>query len=1406
MLSSTCFLWDIGYPLYVYFYIFIVILIIWQVQQNYRGLKWEHKRSCCRRHRKVRQRARDAASRARRLSQEEAEKPWELLSIMKSQSWLPTEGNVRQLLCVDPCCQICDAATLEIQQLLESDKGQISPALLELPQESSCLDLLPISSVPFDHNMEFYSGHSTDFSLVPVTQTLTEQSTQSASAVDIQQFCDDHFQVGQEFHQEDMAMVSETVASSRFRESVVLVDVGETMHNNLNCVQEIQGHQCLNSQICFQTLSPESTHVTHPMAVSVVSIVPQPFLSPAVVRLLELHVKKLMHSQRWGLPRRVEESLSQLMPNPPMYFQPENSHNQHFSFILNNTSQDCGNRFGSISHQIWHAYADSQPIQTFWVSEWSNVDPEQETHREQIPNPGGKTLFTPDHNVVRSICLQPEEQANDSRDNLQKKFTQLFCGLPSMHSESLVTTFLGTQDLSQDRPRRPCEDSHLLTESSTSPLPLPPHTPPKAAPPPSSISPNECLYEHQEAQIAVPFLTLAECKTLEWHLLQRQLQLQWGLPAVIPGSPYMPRHIQYKPCNKAKSRETLKAPWRGKCFSVLTRDLFFVPEHVRRLLEFHFQKQLIHLRWGLPQRIQRSIHLLISSADQQALSCSSSGGGGGGGRALASVSIPQPGNPEADGSGDRFASAVDKGPIPMPHLFAQAKEMLKSHVDSKCDQIHQGKVPACVQRSWGFSRSLAAGTPFPSIPPCQPLESQAESKPDLHHKVVPQEPRGDQEKQALSGTLIEHCKRPQALSEETIKKLETTLRHKYLAFLSGLPAVYCVTPSRTTSPAIVGQFAVTEMMPRPVKIPQEPLTLEDPHLSGLEPCPGNGRETPSPCPGDDSKISSPCPGNDNKTSSPCPQDDSKKSSPCPQDYSEVSIPCPQDDSEVSIPCPQDDSEVSSPCPQDDSKVSSPCPQDYSEVSVNITEEVQPEVQEERTEMVPLGSQIPSPNPSNKEMVERLSFHLKKKVLEIKLGIPITANELLEPNAGDTESECLQEPVRSLSIPESTALQKLPKSGDLPAAPDASTVHLGKRPAAAGQAVCHKPRQPSSKAVPQRSAPENATKAQVPCAQMETSGEKLSLEEALSTEPQDPGKSKYSDHVPTLTEKSHEPGKPKAEGDSGERGAGLQISLTSERTHRDADQEPEKGPVRGTPQGSSQHRPSFHLESPCPPSSQEPPELEFPDPPPEVFMEMEPERDTQDSQTRTNAIRQPARVAVVPQPLASQASQGLPFPRPQIQGKPFRGQTRQDHISRGRVVPTPPHASPNLPEASLKNKVKSFLYSINPKIKGKTHVEPMVSTPAKVAKTSKENVDKGLPQAKSPTKKTKAESCRGPRAQSAAPTKKSVMTPFLTAPHILDSKLQPNSRQHGSVSVSGQPRHCPRHCPRLAYATQYRNPP
>lgn len=125
--------------------------------------------------------------------------------------------------------------------------------------------------------------------------------------------------------------------------------------------------------------------------------------------------------------------------------------------------------------------------------------------------------------------------------------------------------------------------------------------------------------------------------------------------------------------------------------------------------------------------------------------------------------------------------------------------------------------------------------PFPWIPQgqCRKLQAESKSDPDLLHKVVPWKPKTlSQETQTLSGTLFEHCKKPQSLPKETIKKLETTLHHKYLAFLSGLPALYCVALSRPASPAVTSQPRLREKMPKAVKSPSNALT----QITPLEPC------------------------------------------------------------------------------------------------------------------------------------------------------------------------------------------------------------------------------------------------------------------------------------------------------------------------------------------------------------------------------------------------------------------------------------------------------------------------------------------------------------------------------------------------------------------------------------------
>nr|XP_045014938.1 protein FAM205A [Jaculus jaculus] len=1285
MLSPVCAFWDTDSPFYTYVFIFIIILIIWQLKQSYHGLKYEHKRSCCRRHQKVRQRARDAASRARRLSQEEAEKPWELLSIMKSQSWLPKDRHVRQLLCADPCCRTCNTALLEIQQLLEGESKQISPTSPELPQDSSCLEM-SMSSLSFEQHVEHCPRYSTDISWAPVAPTLTQLSeyiTQSTSAVSIQEYWGDHLQVRQEFQLAAMPTVPETVVSSRPEEPRVLVNEDVMVQNNPNFVQ---GNQ--NQQVCFQSPNPEVTNLTHPIALSLVPTGHLSFLSPQVLTLLEVHLKKLAHFQRWGLPRRVEDSVRQLMPNSLVCYQPES--NQPVSFIPNNTTQICVHRLGNISHQIWCSYMTSQPTQAFWVSEWSIIDPNQRKHYQQIPNSMAIAFLSPSLKALSGLCTLPGGQTEASGSSLQKKYSQLFCGLPSLHSESLVATFLGSHRFSKNKnmSKLSLKDPHLLKELSL--LPLLPKPPPKsaAASSPAALK-DKSPHEHQGAQISVPFLTMAECEALEWHVHQKQLQLQCGLPAVFPESQHAQSRTQDEAGDKAQPPGAVKASWPGKTISVFTRKRLFFPEPARRQLEFHLQRQLIHLRWGLPQRIQQSIQLFQSSTDQQPLTRS--------GKVLPNAGTPQPGKQEADEANGRFSPTVNQMLTPMPHLLARAKAVLQNHVDTKCEQIQQGNVPAYIRSSWeGRIPGSLEVAPSPYVPQVQPLDA------------APTAPGREQE--ASPGAVAEHCKRPQALPEETVEKLETALRHKYLTFLSGLPALYGAALSGASSPeAAAGQPEMADAAPGPARVPAAPLTRPS--------SPEDPREPPDP-----------------------------------------------------------------------------------------EEEPQPGAQAGESGQAPAESRTrPACAPAlTTPVLTTLNFHVKRKVPAIQPGASEREREVEDPTTAEATSASPGSPNDQGEM----VLQKPPVPPDFLPALDAKWVHFKEQLNNELKAVYSNQKQLTSETMPDGSArwaskqlSRDMAEAQVLCVQVEAGRNSPNLQEPWAAEPQGPGKHKDSAHGPRLAERSRAPEKPKGAGDLGEGDAGLRLLPTTGERPRAGAQRSDKTLLSRTPHSSWQQKHGFYFVDPCPDGPRETPQLQLPQPPPGGPGGQGSAHDMNDSQTELNVILEPARIPENALPAVPQASKGHPFFGHPTQGKLLQSQTGQGRVLQRPVMPATPHKRPSLPESAWRKRMKSFLHSINLRTKGKGPVESTTSTAAKVARTRKENVDKSPSPApaKSLAENTKPEKPRGPKGQT-APTEKPVGPAFLTGTHSSNNEIRLRSRQGGSASVPGYPRHCPRHCPRMACVT------
>ncbi|XP_032743147.1 protein FAM205C isoform X2 [Rattus rattus] len=184
MLIPPFILWDVGYSVYTYGSIFIIALIIWQVKRSHRGLRMGPTKSCAKCFRRIKQTPSDRSTRAKRTSKEEAEKLQKLLDTMKSQGWLPQEGSVRRLLCPDPSCSICNAMTLEIQQLLGIENKRTSSSLLRPSRSFSCLEALSLSKALADRSSELTYQDTRDVSLssrFPKSQETDQQSTRSAT-------------------------------------------------------------------------------------------------------------------------------------------------------------------------------------------------------------------------------------------------------------------------------------------------------------------------------------------------------------------------------------------------------------------------------------------------------------------------------------------------------------------------------------------------------------------------------------------------------------------------------------------------------------------------------------------------------------------------------------------------------------------------------------------------------------------------------------------------------------------------------------------------------------------------------------------------------------------------------------------------------------------------------------------------------------------------------------------------------------------------------------------------------------------------------------------------------------------------------------------------------------------------
>ncbi|XP_069891920.1 spermatogenesis-associated protein 31D1-like isoform X1 [Dipodomys merriami] len=566
-------------------------------------------------------RKRRGAFRGRRTCQRDIEEERKLLSIFKSP---PNQSDdippFRKLLCPDPLCPICNRTTAKVSRLLsraslENDALPVSRvASTALIKKSSftCLTSPPEHSTPATSPEPCLSSSSNVSlnkaaslkNLPPPPPPGDSLSSSSTSPMD-SQFREDPFLPGispcpcntQETGQDTSLCLADSLAGLPTYYPAVTYDSNRAIDGSSLSVSKLpmlQPHAAdlpppsLAQQDRDQALTDLDSLVSSMEGDTTTYIINSEtpsFICSDVLTLLERQIQKRGDFLMSG----DKEDKTQSFPN-----------------------QSKPERQPNVSGELLQSVADHQDsTQSPPFASTTGKLENFHMHHEQPPRP---KVF---------------------EDHSQKRSSQLFWGLPSLHCESLSSTVPASGDCpstcfnqtihaySAHKPTvisgqtalsLPQIQLQALSEALQSP---PQHLPsdqfqaqlesPLPVVPPSGSQLCNCgvCFHTPQPQSETQLLTPSQIDALEYNVLQKVQKNIWGLPPVIQKSqedfcPPAPHFSFVKQACKAHDSSV----------SILPGD-FPLDDELRKKLEHHLRKRLIQHRWGLPDRIVSSLSSMI---------------------------------------------------------------------------------------------------------------------------------------------------------------------------------------------------------------------------------------------------------------------------------------------------------------------------------------------------------------------------------------------------------------------------------------------------------------------------------------------------------------------------------------------------------------------------------------------------------------------------------------------------------------------------------------------------------------------------------------------------------------------------------------------------------------------------
>lgn len=327
-----------------------------------------------------------------------------VLSFPNSQTWVPRESSIRKLLCEDPACSICNAVALETKLLLSGEKDFHCPPLLNTSHGSSCLEAMSMSTLSLDQSLDLSSSMESLSSPLPVQTPLTQ--TGSLSPPGVPNSRTEQLQLEKKSYVTNTSRtpLEETSFSSPEKPTDPETKQDASDNRGQSVTWSTKNEDFKSKVILLNTEFLQLTR--NPSTIQPLTILPNSlsFFSPEVQKLLEVHIKKRVHFQRWGLPKRVEESIKQLMPEACQYSYPGN---QIVPFIPKKVSNvSIAEMKIAATHPLapWRA---AQPGQPFLGSEMIPPDLGKAKLRrtsEESPNPISMDLPLPSIPVLNTSC------------------------------------------------------------------------------------------------------------------------------------------------------------------------------------------------------------------------------------------------------------------------------------------------------------------------------------------------------------------------------------------------------------------------------------------------------------------------------------------------------------------------------------------------------------------------------------------------------------------------------------------------------------------------------------------------------------------------------------------------------------------------------------------------------------------------------------------------------------------------------------------------------------------------------------------------------------------------------------------------------------------------------------------